>query len=298
MKELKLGILGLSDGNGHPYSWSAICNGYDAVAMQSCPFPVIPEYLGLQNYPDDFLSGVRVSHIWTQDKDVSAHVAKCCHIESVAERYTDMIGMVDGILLARDDAENHLEMSRPFLAAGLPVYIDKPLATNLRTAEAIYELERYEGQIFSCSALRFAREFSLSGDELDNLGTLRLIDACVMKSWEKYAIHIIDPVLNILGDQAVPEEIKSSTSDGRKTVLVRWQQGCHTVFSTLGYTECPIVIRLFGDKGYRELVFEDTFFAFRSALQLFADSIRTGSVPTPKQGVLRAVSIIEGGMHG
>jgi hypothetical protein len=29
-KKIKLGIIGASKGNGHPYSWSAIFNGYDA----------------------------------------------------------------------------------------------------------------------------------------------------------------------------------------------------------------------------------------------------------------------------
>ena len=29
IKELKIGIIGSSDGNGHPYSWSAIFNGYN-----------------------------------------------------------------------------------------------------------------------------------------------------------------------------------------------------------------------------------------------------------------------------
>ena len=42
---LKLGIIGLSSDNGHPYSWSAIFNGYDPEEMARCPFPGIPEYL-------------------------------------------------------------------------------------------------------------------------------------------------------------------------------------------------------------------------------------------------------------
>ena len=43
MSDLRLGVLGLSEGNGHPYSWSAIFNGYDPQAMASCPFPDIPD---------------------------------------------------------------------------------------------------------------------------------------------------------------------------------------------------------------------------------------------------------------
>ena len=41
-KEIRLAMLGMVDGNGHPYSWSAMFNGYDAAEMAKCPFPVIP----------------------------------------------------------------------------------------------------------------------------------------------------------------------------------------------------------------------------------------------------------------
>ena len=29
MKTIRLGLIGISKDNGHPYSWSAIINGYD-----------------------------------------------------------------------------------------------------------------------------------------------------------------------------------------------------------------------------------------------------------------------------
>ena len=32
-KELKIGILGFTEGNGHPYSWSAMFNHYDKEEM-------------------------------------------------------------------------------------------------------------------------------------------------------------------------------------------------------------------------------------------------------------------------
>ena len=33
-KELKIGILGFTEGNGHPYSWSAMFNHYDKEEME------------------------------------------------------------------------------------------------------------------------------------------------------------------------------------------------------------------------------------------------------------------------
>ena len=43
-KELNIGMIGISDGNGHPYSWSAIFNGYDYRIMKDCKYPSIVNY--------------------------------------------------------------------------------------------------------------------------------------------------------------------------------------------------------------------------------------------------------------
>ena len=55
---IRIGIIGLSPGNGHPYSWAAICNGYNTEAMSNCPFPIIPEYLAKETWPDAQIADV------------------------------------------------------------------------------------------------------------------------------------------------------------------------------------------------------------------------------------------------
>ena len=153
----------MSEGNGHPYSWSAIFNGFEKEVMENCPFPVIPEYLGKEVFPDNYLNHLaEVTHIWTQDRDISEHIAKAALIKTVCDSLTDMVGSVDAVLLARDDAENHYEYAKPFLDAGTPIYIDKPFALNLRDANRLWNLAKTEEQIFTCSALQFAHEFQWS----------------------------------------------------------------------------------------------------------------------------------------
>ena len=49
-KELNIGMIGISDGNGHPYSWSAIFNGYDHKNMKDCKYPAIINYLKNKNF--------------------------------------------------------------------------------------------------------------------------------------------------------------------------------------------------------------------------------------------------------
>src|SRR5690606_24225968 len=97
-----------------------------------CPFPAIPEYLLQQKFPQDGLGHLaKVTHIWTQEKKVSEHIAASANIPYIVEDMKSMARQVDAVLLARDDAEKHYEMALPFLKAGIPVFIDKPLALSL-----------------------------------------------------------------------------------------------------------------------------------------------------------------------
>ena len=48
---IKAGIIGISDGNGHPYSWSAIANGFDLELIRKCGYPVISQYLEDKKVP-------------------------------------------------------------------------------------------------------------------------------------------------------------------------------------------------------------------------------------------------------
>ena len=114
MRDLKLGIIGMSEGNGHPYSWSAIFNGYDKRAMDDCGFPVIPVYLAKQRFPEDTIAGARVTNVWTQSINLSHKISKAAKIENVNESISEMIPQIDAALLARDDAENHFRFAKFF----------------------------------------------------------------------------------------------------------------------------------------------------------------------------------------
>lgn len=294
---IKLGVIGLSEGNGHPYSWSAIFNGYNSSAMENCGYPVIPRYLEQQVWPDSQIDNAEVVAIWTQDIELSQHIATASRIEHVMVDYTDMIGQVDAILLARDDAQNHLRYAEPFLRAGLPIYIDKPIALSLVDFEKLYALEQYPGQIFTCSALRFSQQLILTEADRQQLGQIKQVTAFTPKSWNKYAVHIIEPVLNMLPKGDTPVEIVSpTTTDDSGSLIVRWQSGIQTNFFALGEGLAPLSIRVSGTNDFKDLNFTDSFSAFKAALQAFIDGIEQNKVASKKPFNRQVVKLLESGL--
>ena len=290
MRELKLGIVGLSEGNGHPYSWAAIFNGYDPVYMKDCGFPVIPEYLSRQRFPEDCIANAHVTHIWTQDEAISRHVAAASKIPNVVSRMEDMIGQVDAVLLARDDPESHYEMSRPFIEAGIPIYIDKPLAVSREDAERIYALEKYPGQIFTCSALAYS-----DGVRRGDIGELYHLDATCIKDWKKYAIHVVEPALRLFDHERAILRHNVIANDRCRIVTLEWAGGLTTTFKTLSKAKCGFQISLYGTKGRQDIDFGGTFFMFRNALVEFASIVRGEKENVSRRITMKAIEILEKG---
>jgi hypothetical protein len=295
MKILRLGVIGLSPGNGHPYSWSAIFNGYDPVEMELCGFPSIPRYLEQHVFPRDSIASAKVTHIWAQDSKRAAHVAKATYIEHVVDDYTDMVGEVDGLLLARDDAENHLKFASAFISSGIPVYIDKPLALSISDAEELLDLQQYPGQIFTCSALRYAREFQLSAQDHQSIGTIRHIHAMVPNDWDKYAVHVVEPVLLMIRNRGLSEVVQLMVRDDATTLTISYGGEVQVQISAMGFSKSPISIRVMGDLGWKDMYFGDSFFAFKTALNKFVESASNRTVPIESDFMLEVVSIIQAG---
>ncbi|KKB12640.1 hypothetical protein VE25_06950 [Devosia geojensis] len=72
-------------------------------------------------------------------------------LREAAEGFADGL---DGILVLTRDGRNHAAEALPYLAQGLPVFIDKPLACDLISAEKIVSA----GRVASFSVLRFSPE--------------------------------------------------------------------------------------------------------------------------------------------
>jgi len=294
-KKLNIGVIGMSDGNGHPYSWSAIFNGYDQKFMKDCPFPVIPEYLREQNFPEDGLGHLgEVTHIWTQDLDISNHISKASRIKYVVENMEDMIGEIDAVLLARDDAENHFKLAKPFIDAGLPIFIDKPLALSVEEAEKILELQKYENQVFSCSSIRFADELDLSVSEKDQLGKILHVEAAVPKQWDTYAIHIIEPVLARLPLRGELLAIKSLKSKNIHNCIVKWENST-AYFKVTGNVSVSLNLKFYGEQNFVKKEFFDSYNCFKRSLHKFINVLMGKEENIRREETLEAIRIIEKG---
>ncbi|MDB4706223.1 Gfo/Idh/MocA family oxidoreductase, partial [Verrucomicrobia bacterium] len=253
-------------------------NGFNANAMDACPYPGIRDYLQKQTYPDDFLTRAKVVSVWCEDRDRSSSIAAFANIPHVAENLDALISQVDGVLLARDDAENHFRFAMPVIERGLPIYVDKPLGYSVAAASKLLDAAQ-EGYIFSCSALRYDTDLQLTAEEKMNVGELKKIHAVVMKSWAKYAIHLLEPLFaGELKDRPVRGHGMIQT-DRILNVFYRTDDGLELQVSEYPDTRCGIALTYIGNKGAVTKRHVNSFLAFRTALERFIEMMEMKRPP-------------------
>lgn len=295
--QIRLAMVGMVEGNGHPYSWSAIINGgFDAEAMARCPYPVIPQYLAAAG--DSLgISGVKVTHIWCDDEREARQVAKASLIPNVVEHSEEVIGEVDAVVIPTDKPEEHLDRARPFIEAGVPLFIDKPLTDRGEHLRQFIEWHEQGKAFLSTSCMRYAREYADLRSRLGEIGELRLITMSMCKSWERYGIHGLEGVYPFLAPGGWLSAANTGSAESN-IVHLRHACGVEVVLATIadlyGAFGC---LNLYGTKGTLSARFADTFYAFKSQLMTFVDYLRTGQEPINFGETIELMKIVIAGIR-
>jgi hypothetical protein len=270
---IRTGVIGFSEGNGHPFSFSAIINGYNDFAFAEAGWPVILDYLRKQPADRFGIGDARVTHAWTQDPALTARLCSATRIEHHCTEASDMIGEVDAVIIARDDWESHSKLALPFLRNGTPVFIDKPLTLDSAELSTFMPyLER--GKLMSCSGLRYAKELDELRVSVSDIGSIRLVAGTVLNSPEKYGIHLIEAVAGLGSFFARPVEI-TRLETWHDSFILRFENELPFHLDCLGSVGKTFHLSFFGDKSHRHYDLHDNFSAFRRTLEQFFDMVRT-----------------------
>jgi len=105
------------------------------------------------------LPEARFTHMWDKDRKRAEELREKCQTETICDRPEDLLGKVDAVVVGARAGARHLAEARPFLEAGMTVFIDKPLANDLVDAQAIVDLAaKHRARLTSFSGLRCVPE--------------------------------------------------------------------------------------------------------------------------------------------
>lgn len=273
---IKLGVIGMSSGNAHPYSWSSIINGYfDGNEITAVGYPAVAAYLRA-NADTLGIPGARVTHVWTQDSAVSASIAKAAGVDHICASLGEMCGKVDAVLLTRDDPEQHVAMAQPFIDADIPVFIDKPLASTTADLDYFSRQAAAGKFIMSCSSQRYANEIRIVKQDIASLGKLELVTAVGKKDWIKYGVHLMEGIFSLLDDPAVAS-VQHTGKEGQDIVHIELANGLPLTMHLFMEITGTFQISVFGRQGWRLIDIKNSYSMFRDNIIEFIRSVEEGA---------------------
>lgn len=288
-KMIRLGMIGMSEGNAHPYSWAAIINGeFDYAEITNVGYPAVAAYL--QANEDTLgIPDAQVTHVWAQEEKIAKSIAGATGVKHIANKPEAMIGSVDAVLLCRDDPENHVAMAKPFLDAGIPLFIDKPLAVT-REDLAYFAAAASSGKFFmSCSSMRYANECRILKQDLVNLDTLELITAVGKKEWTKYGVHMLEAIFSILDDKPALW-VSNSGNKNKEVVTIEFESGLLATVHLFKEIAPTFQLSVFGQNAWRIAEIKNSYSMFRDNIIEFIRSVKEGR---PRLDFVKTEAIIK-----
>ncbi len=295
-KDLKIGILGMTEGNGHPYSWSAMINGYDEKHMASSPYPGIYAYLKKQPLQTIGIPGVRVSHICCDNEADAVSVAKCSLIDNITAKPEDMIGEVDAVIVATDIGSEHVDRCRPFIEANIPLFIDKPLADSLEHLNIFNKWHKEGKKFVSSSSMRYTKELEPYYKNHYELGDLMYICQPMFKKWETYGIHALEGIYPLLGPGFT--SIQNTGTYEKNMIHITHKSGCDVQIPLCQdmYAAYGITL-LVGKQSSVYIKAQDSYYPFKKQLDRFVNWLRTGEEPQPFSETVELIKLVIGGIQ-
>ncbi len=213
-KELKLGMIGLD--TSHVVAFTKILN--DSGHSQHVKgAKVVAAFKG--GSPDIPASRDRIDRFTktlVEDHGIKLYPS----IEELCKN-------VDAVLLESVDGRPHLKQARPVIEAGLPLFIDKPLAGSLKDAVAIFELaKKRKVPVLTSSSLRFAKStLAVRAGSIGKVIQCETHSPCSLEPHHPdlfwYGIHGVESLFTVMGANCLSVK-RGKTEDGKIEVTGKW----------------------------------------------------------------------------
>ena len=204
----RIGILGAE--NSHALGFTQVFNG------------LRPEF-------GDEFKDIQVVAVGGHYPEANRALYEKGRLELLADKPEDMLGKVDAVLVTARDGQFHAEFARPFIEAGLPVFVDKPFTRNVQEAVELARLAKAKGvPVVGGSALKMCADTEKMAETFRSLGdAFRSGDVTAPVSMVNdygnfwfYAAHLAEITLQIFGWQ--PEWVWANANEKGVTAVIHY----------------------------------------------------------------------------
>lgn len=243
----------------------------------------------------------RIEAVCGTDPERARYLAEVGRVPMVVNEPTALLGRVDAVIVGDRDGRLHRSHALPFLTAGLPVLIDKPLTVQVSDAVRLVDAaEQHHAPVTSFSALRWAAGLEMIRAAVKTTPPPHVLlatgPADVASPWgglSYYGVHMVEAALEVVSGAI--GDVTAFACDG-SVVATTTIGKIRVVFTFVPPTRrdaVPYHLQLVSRDQIvgSELTLADNY--LRPVMEMFVDMITTGRPPLPYTELLAPVVILD-----
>lgn len=270
----------------HGNAFSSMFNGRDRRRAEELGYPT-------NGATDQRLDGARVVKIYDDDREGAEMMAQIYGIDEVCDAPEELADGTDAVIVADSGEYDKWRLAVPALEAGLPTFIDKPLAETPDVARQIVDLAAdNNAPLMSCSSFRWCDGAWDMREKLADLGRIELL--CGISGQGKfhvYAIHPTEFAYGILGPGT--EWVVNVGEEDRDIVRLRRGDGAQVVLNmfwrnVMGggqmFTVC-------GSDGWHTVT--ELGATYHPMMEAFLSMCETGGMPVSGDEMVEVIAVVD-----
>ncbi len=249
------------------------------------------------------VEGAHVTGVWSSGRvglsgphPEAPELAARFGIDRVVADPGELIGAIDLVLVV-DDLDGgalHAELARPFIEAGIPTYIDKPMTLDVADAVGLFDLAgKHSTPLLSASALRFATELPAVTDA--GIGKLSSVVSVGPGDWYNYGVHAVELAQTLTGPGAT--WVHQHAGEQRDVTVVGYDDGPTVVVETLRDAAYVFYASAFGESGHAQVEVTDADGFYAGAMSAAVQMAVSGTSPVGRADTLEVLAILTAGQR-
>lgn len=191
---------------------------------------------------------------------------------------------VDGILLESVDGRPHLAQARPVIAAGKPLFIDKPMGGNLADVLEIFRLAKeHNVPCWSSSSLRFSpwMDKIRTREETGDILGCCAYSPCSLEEHHPdlywYGVHGVEMLFAVMGTGC--QSVSRTQTENAELVVGVWKDGRVGTYRGLKKGKEDYGVLVFGSKA---IVPGGAYAGYGPLCDKVVEFFKTGKIPVPQ----------------
>jgi predicted dehydrogenase len=246
---------------------------------------------------DKSFPGCEVVAVWGETEAFAQKAARDGQIPKIVKDPAELVGGIDALIVDHRHPKYHLAAASPFVAAGIPTFIDKPFCYRVDEGRKFLDLARSKKTpVSSFSTLSRGEEMSDLKKQVKALTELQYVISagpCDVDSPYGgvffYGVHQIQRLIELFGEDVSRVRVSRQGKDASAILIFGSGLQATVIMSA---KRPPFEIAVVTLQGFRKLepaVKDDPLTPYREIVQLFRD----GKEPRLHESLLKETAILE-----